>query len=72
MLRVSPDKVRRWIDRGELGAVNTAETRCGKPRWVILPHHLEQFERGRQASPPAKASRRRERPPLDYFPEWNN
>jgi excisionase family DNA binding protein len=29
--RVSPDKVRAWIRRGELAAVNTASTLCGKP-----------------------------------------
>jgi hypothetical protein len=69
MLRVSPDKVRRWIRSGELGAINTAETRCGKPRWVILPHHREEFERGRQSAPPPKVPRRRKRQTeaIDYY-----
>jgi hypothetical protein len=33
--RVGEDKVRAWIGRGELKAVNTAAALCGKPRWVI-------------------------------------
>jgi transposase len=42
--RVSPDKVRGWIKQGELPAVNTAATMCGKPRWVITPEELARFE----------------------------
>ena len=38
--RVSPDKVRTWIKRGELAAINTAAKICGKPRWVITPDAL--------------------------------
>jgi transposase len=30
--RVGEDKVRLWIRRGELAAINTAATLCGKPR----------------------------------------
>jgi hypothetical protein len=45
--RVSPDKVRLWIARGELVAINTTATLCGKPRWVILPEALAEFERRR-------------------------
>ena len=31
-LRVGEDKVRNWIARGELLAINTATVVCGKPR----------------------------------------
>src|SRR5690242_14609995 len=59
ILRVSPDRVRAWIKSGHLGAINTAATRSGKPRFVVLPHHLEEFERGRRVSPPPGPTPRR-------------
>ena len=69
--RVSPDKVRGWIKRGELSAINTASSRCGKPRYVIMPESLERFELGRQAAtPPSPAPRRRRQPGMvDFYPE---
>ena len=68
--RVSRDKVRVWIDRGELRAVNTADARCGKPRWVILPDALAAFEKRRAGGPPPKPARRRKRTySVDYFPD---
>lgn len=70
VLRVSPDRIRGWILRGELGALNTATTQCGKPRWVVLPHHLAEFEQCRQVSPPVKPPRRRKRTEaVDYYPD---
>jgi hypothetical protein len=67
--RVSPDKVRRWIDRGELLAVNTAEALCGKPRYVITAEALAEFERRRSTAPPPKPKRRKKSPVMmDYFP----
>ena len=42
LLRVSPDRICDWIKRGELSAINTATHPYGRPRFVILPHHLEQ------------------------------
>ena len=70
ILRVSPDKVRAMIRSGELGAINTATVRCGKPRFIVLPHHLAEFEKGRRISPPAKPAPRqkRRRDMIDYFP----
>jgi hypothetical protein len=56
--RVGRDKVLSWIKRGELAAVNTAPP-LAKPRWVILPEALADFERGRQAPPPARQQLRR-------------
>jgi transposase len=69
--RVSPDKVRGWIKRGELVAINTAPRLCGKPRWVITPEALARFEAGRQAIAPPKPMTRRRRQPamVDYYPD---
>jgi hypothetical protein len=69
--RVSPDKVRAWIARGELAAVNTASAMCGKPRWVILPDALADFERRRQGGPAPKLPRRRKRQAavIDFYPD---
>lgn len=68
--RVSPDKIRRWIARGEMRAVNTATVLCGKPRWVIPPEALCDFEQRRQRAPPKPAQRRRQRSQvIDYYPD---
>jgi hypothetical protein len=68
--RVSEDKVRAWIVRGELTAVNTATALCGKPRWVIPPEAMAEFERRRAGGPlPKPIRRRRRRELIDYFPD---
>jgi hypothetical protein len=68
--RVGEDKVRAWIRKGELQAINTAAVLCGKPRWVILPDALVAFERVRQGGPPPKPAQRRRRQTLiDYYPD---
>lgn len=69
--RVSPEKVRGWIKRGELAAINTAKARCGKPRYVILPEALAEFERGRAAATPnaPKPKRRKRTNIVDYYPD---
>jgi hypothetical protein len=67
--RVSPDKVRAWITRGELRAVNTASMLCSKPRWVITAESLFEFERRRAGGPPHKPPRRpRRTQAIDYYP----
>ncbi len=68
--RVSPDKLRSWIARGALRAVNTAAALCGRPRWVISPDALVEFERRRAGGPPPKQPRRRRRQvgQVDYYP----
>jgi hypothetical protein len=69
--RVSEDKVRSWIIREELSAINTASTLCGKPRWVILPDALAAFERRRAGGPPPKSPRRpRLNRVKDYYPDY--
>jgi excisionase family DNA binding protein len=68
--RVGKDTVLTWIRKGELAAVNTASVRCGKPRYVILPEALAEFERGRAAVTPEKPVRRRKQmAPVDYYPD---
>jgi hypothetical protein len=61
-----------WIRSGELGAINTAGVRCGRPRYVILPSHLAAFTTARQVGARAAATpRRRQRvAAVDYFPEF--
>jgi transposase len=69
--RVSEDKVRGWIKRGELLAINTADVKCGKPRYVVTPEALAAFEQGRGAAEPKPAPRRKRRTAeVDYFPNW--
>jgi hypothetical protein len=68
---VSEDKVRGWITRGELKAVNTAAALCGRPRWVIPAEALAEFERRRSSTPPPKSMRRRLRQgrAIDFYPD---
>jgi hypothetical protein len=58
------------IERGELGALNTAPRRCGKPRYVILPEHIAAYVRSREVGPPPKPAPRRKKPSgfVDYYP----
>lgn len=71
--RVGTGKVRGWIDRGELRAINTAALACGRPRWVIPVDSIEEFERRRAAAPPPKPkpARRKRKPPgwVSYYGE---
>jgi hypothetical protein len=68
--RVSPDKVRLWIKNGKLRAINTADAMCGKPRFVVTPEALREFEEGRTVAPPVKPQKRRRRPAeVDFFPD---
>jgi excisionase family DNA binding protein len=67
-LRVGQDKVRGWIRRGELRAINTAAALCGRPRWVVQPDALAEFEARRTASVPPKPARRRRLTVRDYYP----
>jgi transposase-like protein len=67
--RVARKRVREWIRRGRLAAINTADP-LHRPRWVVTPDALVKFERGRQATPMPKPTRRRKRTDLvDYFPD---
>jgi hypothetical protein len=68
--RVSPDKVRAWIHRGELRAINTASAKCARPRFVVPPEALTELETRRSANPPPKPKRRRRQAHMiDFFPD---
>ena len=67
--RVGEDKVRGWINRGELRAINTATIMCGKPRWIVLSDDLAAFERHRTGGPPPKPRRRRAAGLIDFYPD---
>jgi excisionase family DNA binding protein len=69
--RVSEDKVRAWIAKGELRAVNTAAVLAGKPRWVISPEALAEFEKKRSGGriPQATTKRRRNQITFDFYPD---
>jgi excisionase family DNA binding protein len=70
-LRISADRVRAMIARGELGAIDTSPNRCGRARFVVLPEHLAAFEKARRVTPPPKPAPRRKRRPtgyIDYYP----
>lgn len=67
--RVGEDKVRSWIRSGELPAINTSSTRCGRPRYVVTAEALTAFEASRSAAPPPKPKRRRRKVAMtDYYP----
>ena len=71
--RVSPDKVRAWVRRGELAAVNVASSLLGKPQLRITVEALRQFEARRSAATPtpeAPKRRRRRAATVDYFPDY--
>lgn len=68
-LRVGTSKVRAWIARGQLAALNTADVVCGRPRWVVTPEALAEFEARRSSAPPPKPARRRRLAVRDYYPE---
>ena len=70
LMRVSKDKVRAWIRTGQLGAINRATQLCGKPRFIVLPHHLADFERRRLCGPVSNPARRKRKPSgTDYYPD---
>jgi excisionase family DNA binding protein len=69
-LRVSRDRVLTWIRTGQLGAISTAPTRAGRPRYVVLPCHLAEWEQAQRVRPPPKPTpRRRPAGQVDYFPD---
>jgi hypothetical protein len=67
--RVSPDKIRAWIKSGQLKAINTTDVACARPRFVVLPESLRDFEqrRGVGSSPKSPPKRRRQAGQIDYY-----
>jgi excisionase family DNA binding protein len=66
-LRVSPAKVRAWIERGELTAFNVADRIGGRPRWRITPEAFA--ERGRRRE--ARLLGTESRPYREDLPSWS-
>lgn len=68
--RVGRDTVRGWIRSGDLPALNTGATLCGRPRFVVTAEGLAAFERLRSAARPPKPVRRKRRSgAVDYYPD---
>jgi hypothetical protein len=70
LLRISPDRVRAMIVRGELGAINVS-TRHDRPRFVVLPVHIEEFARRHRATTATKPAprRRKQTVGVDFYPD---
>jgi excisionase family DNA binding protein len=73
LLSVTERTVLLWIDSGELKAINVGRSpNKKKPRWRISQAALDEFERGRSATPstPATPRRRKSRSAeiVDMFP----
>jgi hypothetical protein len=68
--KVGADKIRGFLRRGELVAVNVATNLSGKPQWRVTAESVQQFERRRSSVPVSKPRRRRRRPvETDYYPD---
>jgi hypothetical protein len=68
--RVSPDRVRALIRAGKLRALNLAASRVARPKFVIPPEAVREFEAAHSAAPPPKAARRKRASGMvDYFPD---
>lgn len=65
-LRVSTDKVRRWIYTGELRAFNTAD-KGKKVRYVVSLDAIAEFEAVRAVAKPQPRPRRLK--VKDYYPD---
>jgi hypothetical protein len=68
--RCGAEKVRGFLDRGELVGINIATNLCGRPQWRITAESVEKFERRRSSAPPPKPPRRRKKiDEIDYYPD---
>jgi hypothetical protein len=66
---VGGDKVRLWIKQGELKALNISTSPLGKPRYVITPEAVADFERRRDAGPAPQPPKRRRKKSYRYYPD---
>jgi hypothetical protein len=70
--RIGADKVRAFLRRGELVAINVAASLSAKPQWRITPESVERFENRRTSAPAPKPPPRRKRScGVDFFPHWS-
>jgi hypothetical protein len=67
--RVGEDKIRSWIRKGELTAVNLASAACRRPLLRVTPEAVADFERRRSTTPPPAPPRRRRAAQVDYYPD---
>ena len=67
--RVSPDKVRAWIESGELRAINLAARLSGRPRYRIDLADVLIFEQRRQTRGAPRTQRRKSVPAkvIEFF-----
>lgn len=63
-LGVKVERVRGWIVRGELDAINVSDGH--QPRYRVSPAALEAFMAGRSVSP-SPAPKRRRKPSRAYY-----
>jgi excisionase family DNA binding protein len=57
--RISPDKVRSWIQAGELAAINVAKNVGGRPRYRVDEADFVAFENRRRVQPRSYKPHRR-------------
>jgi hypothetical protein len=65
-----PEKIRRWIEAGELRAINAAENLGGRPRYLIDLDDITAFEHKRAVVEPPKVTPKRQsivKPKKRYF-----
>ncbi len=70
ILRVDVMKIHRWINRGELSAVNVAGFGTTRPRWRIPPTAWDDFllvQRNRPATPTPKKRRPVDRTVIEFY-----
>ncbi len=70
--RMGKDRVLAMVRSGALRALNLASTRCGRPRYVIMPEALLEWEQAHQATTPPPTPRRRRKKrtgAIDFFPD---
>jgi hypothetical protein len=68
--RVGLEKVMGWIRRGELRALDLSSSRSGRPRFVVTPEALAEFEARRATTPTPKTVRRKKRTSgVDFYPD---
>jgi len=67
--RVSECKVRTWITRGDIRAINTSAPGVSRPRYVVPSDALSEFEAKRSPAVPPKPRRKRRVETKDWFPD---
>lgn len=68
--KVCQETVRNWIRTGQLRAINVNSLQCGRPRFVVLPEALAEFEKGKTVPTPPPPKRRKKVPRgKDFYPD---